>query len=199
MGLANSVTVLVVDPCHVFLEGISTWLRSDGFHVHCLGSVSSGSQLGRSDLVIIGPHIEPPENFKLCHIICQDYPQTKVVLLSLLAADMIIQADAAASGAWACLPRDTERNNFIIKIHHVLEGHLLFSPKALQGHVDELTPREQDVLRYLAQNLTNAAIAACLCLSKATVSNHLANINRKLGVTNRQDALQRARRRGWVD
>jgi serine/threonine protein kinase/DNA-binding NarL/FixJ family response regulator len=62
----------------------------------------------------------------------------------------------------------------------------------------ELTPREMEVLRLLAQGLTNKELAHTLDLSPRTVNFHLSNIYSKLGVNSRTEAVVYALRRGWV-
>ena len=60
----------------------------------------------------------------------------------------------------------------------------------------ELTPREGDVLEYLARGLDNAQIAAHLALSEKTVRNHITRVFDKLGVENRSQAIVLARNLG---
>jgi DNA-binding CsgD family transcriptional regulator len=62
----------------------------------------------------------------------------------------------------------------------------------------ELTPREVEVLRWLAEGLSNKAIAAALGVSPRTVNFHLDNLYSKLGVTSRTEAVLAALRQGWV-
>ena len=67
-----------------------------------------------------------------------------------------------------------------------------------EGHADDFTTREREVIRLIAQGATNADIAARLQLSTATVKFHITNIMRKLGVTNRTAAARAATQRGLV-
>jgi DNA-binding CsgD family transcriptional regulator len=62
----------------------------------------------------------------------------------------------------------------------------------------ELTPREVEVLRWLAEGLSNKAIAAALGVSPRTINFHLDNLYSKLGVTSRTEAVLAALRQGWV-
>jgi DNA-binding NarL/FixJ family response regulator len=67
------------------------------------------------------------------------------------------------------------------------------------GAFDEpLTPRELDVLRLLAEGLSNKGIAERLAISDQTVKFHVAAIYGKLGAANRADAVRRAVRRGLI-
>ena len=65
--------------------------------------------------------------------------------------------------------------------------------------VEPLTPREIDVLRWLALGLPNKGIAARLGISDQTVKFHVAAIIAKLAAVNRTDAVRRAARRGLID
>jgi len=67
-----------------------------------------------------------------------------------------------------------------------------------EGHGEEFTTREREVIRLMAQGATNADIAARLQLSTATVKFHITNIMRKFGVTNRTAAARAATQRGLV-
>jgi DNA-binding CsgD family transcriptional regulator len=65
-------------------------------------------------------------------------------------------------------------------------------------HPGELTTREAEVLRLVAEGLTNAQIAEALVLSPLTINAHLRSIFNKLDVTTRTAAVHRAAERGWI-
>jgi len=64
--------------------------------------------------------------------------------------------------------------------------------------VDDLTPRERDVLRALALGRSNRDIAATLEIGEETVKTHVGNLLGKLGVANRAQAIVQALKRGLV-
>jgi two-component system, NarL family, nitrate/nitrite response regulator NarL len=66
------------------------------------------------------------------------------------------------------------------------------------GSLDELTPREMDVLRLLAQGLSNRKIAAQLAVSERTVKYHVSAILAKLEAANRTEAVMRAIEQGLI-
>jgi DNA-binding NarL/FixJ family response regulator len=85
-------------------------------------------------------------------------------------------------------------------------GELGLSPQAtahLIGHLTDPEPllsgREVEVIRLVAQGLSNRAIATTLFLTEATVKTHLIRLYRKLGADNRTSAVSQAVRRGLVD
>ncbi len=64
------------------------------------------------------------------------------------------------------------------------------------GVIEGLSPRENDVLRMLAEGLTDREIAAALIISPRTVETHVSNVLHKLNVRNRAEAAQRYRESG---
>ena len=69
---------------------------------------------------------------------------------------------------------------------------------ARRDHLDQLSERENEILRLVAQGLTNQAIADRLVISLTTVKTHVGNIFLKLGVKNRTQAIARAESRGLL-
>jgi len=66
------------------------------------------------------------------------------------------------------------------------------------GGIDDLTPREMDVLRLLAQGLPNRKIGEHLSINERTVKYHVAAILAKLEAANRTEAVMRAIERGLI-
>ena len=121
------------------------------------------------------------------------------------------------AGANGYLPRDPSLAELRRTVQLVAAGQMPASPEmafALFSRLAELararrrtaaleslllTPREMDVLRLIAEELPNRAIAQRLSLSFHTVKNHVQNIFKKLDVTRRVEAVDHARRQGWLD
>jgi DNA-binding NarL/FixJ family response regulator len=121
------------------------------------------------------------------------------------------------AGAHGYLPRDASLVELKRTVHLVAAGHMAATPEmafALFSRLAELararrrtnaletavlTARELDVLRLIAAGLANRDIAEKLSLSFHTVKNHIQNLFKKLDVTRRTEAVERARRQGWLD
>jgi DNA-binding NarL/FixJ family response regulator len=88
---------------------------------------------------------------------------------------LIESVRAAMSGDMLVSPQVTVR----------LLSHLRHDASRSPLPAQQLTPREADIARHVAQGKTNAEIAACLFISPGTVKTHLANISDKLGIRNR--------------
>ena len=71
-------------------------------------------------------------------------------------------------------------------------------PVALPAMIEDLSLREAEVLRYLAEMLSTAEIAAAMFISVNTVRTHIRSILRKFGVSRRNQAVRRARERGLL-
>lgn len=65
--------------------------------------------------------------------------------------------------------------------------------------IEPLTPREMEILQFLAQGMTDPEIAARLIVSTRTVRSHNSRMYSKMGVANRTQAVLVGQRRGWVD
>jgi DNA-binding NarL/FixJ family response regulator len=143
-------------------------------------------------------------------------PDTKIVAYGLEPThDLVVQWIEA--GAHAYLPFDASLPELRRTVQLVAAGEMPTSPEmafALFSRLAELararrrtnvletlvlTSRELAVLRLIAEGLGNRAIAERLSLSFHTVKNHVQNIFKKLDVTRRIEALDHARRHGWIE
>ena len=134
----------------------------------------------------------------------RSYPDTSLVVLanSPTAADF---NQMLSYGATACLSKETEARDVISAIHLAARGmHVLPQVEVAHGGdpvrirgVDQLTPREGQVLEQLQVGATNAEIAERLAIGVETVRTHARKIYRKLGIASRRE-LARLERQGLV-
>jgi DNA-binding NarL/FixJ family response regulator len=134
----------------------------------------------------------------------------KVVILTTFDVDEHVYA-ALRAGASGFLLKDAPARDLVQAIHVVAAGDALLAPSVTrrlitafsrserQGRSEklaDLTPREAEVLKLLAEGLSNAEIAAHLYLGEATVKTHVARVLTKLGVRDRVQAVVVAYRSG---
>jgi two-component system nitrate/nitrite response regulator NarL len=137
-------------------------------------------------------------------------PDTKIVMLTVSDSerDMI---DALARGAAGYLTKDLNPEALLRALRGTQQGELAMSRRHAArvmrhfieaarkgrsgnaGGLEGLSPRENDVLRMLADGLTDREIAQALVISPRTVETHVSNILHKLGVRKRAEAAQRYR------
>ncbi|WP_327209306.1 response regulator transcription factor [[Kitasatospora] papulosa] len=137
----------------------------------------------------------------------------KIITLTTFDLDEYVY-DALTAGADGFLLKDTDPDEILRAVHLVAAGSAMLHPTAARhlldryhatnhpqavaarGRVDQLTPRERDVLGLLAQGDTNADIANQLNMRESTVKTHVSRILAALDVTNRVQAALLARDAG---
>jgi DNA-binding NarL/FixJ family response regulator len=117
------------------------------------------------------------------------------------------------SGVRAILSRESSQDDILSAIYAAYDGLVLLSPPAAESLAavygdepleveaklsEEITSRETDVLRMLAQGLVNREIAARLGISEHTVKFHISSILDKLGASTRTEAVTLGIRRGLI-
>ncbi|MFJ6797265.1 response regulator [Streptomyces sp. NPDC091268] len=134
----------------------------------------------------------------------------KIITLTTFDLDEYVY-NALAAGADGFLLKDTDPAEILRAVHLVAAGSAMLHPTAARrlidryhhsgrpqaaaarARVDQLTPREQDVLSLLARGDTNADIATALGMRESTVKAHVSRILTALDVTNRVQAALLAR------
>lgn len=133
-------------------------------------------------------------------------PEVAVLALSESNADVRVLA-ALQAGARGCLPKTATGAELLEAARGVVAGESILHPAAttalleqLRGDTtrESLTPRESEVLRYIAAGQTNKAIALKLGISEHTVKFHLSSAMSKLGAASRAEAVATAIRRGLI-
>ena len=128
-------------------------------------------------------------------------PETKIVVLAT-PADRQVVHEILVAGADAYVAKTARADDMVAAVRQTFDGSVFMAPAELlasrppaaaleplvEAKLDELTPREKEILRLMAEGLTNVQLARMLWLSEQTVKFHLSNIYRKLGVANRTEA-----------
>jgi len=146
-----------------------------------------------------------------------DLPPTPVseaaIVLLTKASDGRSVSRLLRSGVRAILPRASESDELLSAIYAAYDGLVLLStpiaenlaaiygdflPEAEEDLSEEITARETDVLRMLAQGRVNKDIAARLGISEHTVKFHISSILAKLGASTRTEAVTVGIRRGLI-
>lgn len=132
------------------------------------------------------------------------HPSTQVIILTTYDDDESILA-ALRAGARGYLTKDSGAEEIARAVALVRAGRAMMDP-AVQARLvdrlqaeperkllpDDLTPREAEVLRLIAEGLSNAEIAGRLFVSEATVKTHINNVFSKIGVRDRAQAVRYA-------
>ncbi|MBD0349003.1 MAG: response regulator transcription factor [Thermoleophilia bacterium] len=216
-GAADRPRVLIVDDHDLFRTGLRNLLEDQELEV--VGEASSGHEAivrvreDAPDVVLMDINMPGMSGVEATREIARVSPLTRVVVLSISDNDGDV-IDAVLAGACGYLLKDSSIDELLRGIQAASVGDSLISPqiaaKVLQrlratgsrepaaGVQTDLSERELDVLKLIANGKDNAQIAAELHISPKTVKNHISNILMKLQIENRIQAAVYAVRRGIV-
>jgi two-component system nitrate/nitrite response regulator NarL len=206
--MSAPVKVMLVDDHTLFRRGLAELLEGrDGIRVIAeTGDPEDAPRLVREhtpDVAIIDLNMAPQGGLALIRRLRDEgWKGTSIVLtVSDAEEDM---ADALASGARGYLLKDMEPDQVVDAVRRALRGETVVAPAmtlklvdllhpkrgaaARESLLESLTAREQEILGYLAQGLTNKAIARTLDISHETVKLHVCKILTKLKLSSRVEA-----------
>ncbi|HXH86765.1 MAG TPA: response regulator transcription factor [Nitrospira sp.] len=204
----HPVRVLIVDDSELVRLGLRTMLGSYSA-VQVVGeaesvamAVSSCQEL-KPDLVLMDIRLPDGNGIDACRQILSLRPLTRVLVLSSMVTDSLVQ-EAIAAGAHGYLLKDIDGQGLVSAILDVAAGKSILDPAvtrrvmqlmktgqnlaAGRERFESLSPQEQRVLALVAEGLTNKEIAAELKLSEKTVKNYLSNLFDKLQISRRSQA-----------
>jgi len=213
------IRILICDDQVIVCEGLQVIIEAYP-DLSVVGIAHNGeeavalAQQHQPDVVLMDLKMPVLNGIQATKIIRERFPQIKVIALTTFDADEWV-FDAIRAGASGYLLKDNPRDTLIKAIRETVEGKAHLDP-AVAGKVldqfasasvpminqellDQLSEREQDVLKLIAQGMTNAEIAEKLFISKGTVSNYVSTILEKLDVADRTQAAVLALRHGLVD
>ena len=214
----ESLRVLIVDDHDLFRTGLRNLLEEQA--VEIVGEAASGAEAVKAvrelapDVVVMDLNMPGMGGVEATRHISSIAPLTRVVMLTISDQDSDVM-DAILAGACGYLLKDASIQDLMAGIASAARGESLISPhiaaKVLQRVratserpeiADtiraELSDREIEVLKLIANGKDNAVIAAELHISPKTVKNHISNILMKLQIDNRIQAAVYAVRSGIV-
>lgn len=215
----GSIRVLVVDDHDLFRAGMAS-LLSDEPGIEVVAQ-ASGGRMGvrlaaelRPDVVLMDMRMPDLPGSEATRQIVHQRPETRVLALTVASAETDVAA-ALQAGACGFLAKDTAIDSVVIAIRTAAAGAAWLSPKAARvvlqrmrasgsqtrrdlGRIDQLSPREREVLSLIASGKENSEIATELNISPRTAKNHVSNILTKLDLPSRLQAAVYAVRQGAI-
>jgi len=216
----SDIRVLVVDDQALIREGLQTLLElSAGINV--VGTAANGEEAvqlvgeTRPDVVLMDLRMPKCDGVEATRRITQTFPSVRVIVLTTYADDASILGSLEA-GARGYLTKDAGARDIQQAIRVVKAGDALLDPtvqlRLIQAYrqgparassrittPDDLTQREVEVLRLIAQGLNNQEIAGRLVVSEATVKTHINNIFSKAQLRDRAQAVVYAIHHGLAE
>lgn len=223
-----TIRVLLVDDQALIRDGLAIILNAQP-DIRVVGQAADGQEgieLARRlqpDVVLMDIKMPRKNGIQATREIKEILPHTPIIILTTYAEDELV-FDGVRAGASGYLLKDITRDALAEAVRGAVRGeaqidpavasqvlaefqrmaNVLRRPPAPAAAADlppmeDLTPREETILRLLTEGLTNAGIADRLGLSEGTVKNHVSEILSKLHANDRTHAVVLAIKRGLLD
>ena len=209
------IRVVVADDHGIVRSGVRMLLdQQEGMQV--VGEAEDGVEAvqcalkHRPDALVLDVSMPRMTGIQATHEIKQHLPDAAVVLLSM-HDDQRYFYEALKAGAAGYVLKRSADSQLVDAIRGALRGEPFLSPVAEEellrnwlseegeGSAGELTPRELEVVKLIAEAHTNKQIAQILNVSEKTVESHRGNVLAKLGMRDRVELVRYAIRRGLIE
>jgi NarL family two-component system response regulator LiaR len=214
--MEGAISVLIVDDHALVRAGVRAYLGTQP-DIEIVGEAESGQEAVEMvarhvpDVVLMDLVMPGMDGVEATHRIRAVSPRTQVVVLTSFHEDTSI-FPAIRAGALSYLLKDAGPEDVGAAVRRAARGESVLHPQvaarviqSVQHGSDrppnpyvDLTEREQEVLRLVADGLTNAQIAAALGIGEKTVKGHVSNVLGKLYLEDRTQAAVFAWREGFV-
>jgi len=201
------IKVMLVDDHRIVLEGLAL-LLAGAEDIEVVAQASDGAtalglfETEKPDVSIVDLRMRPMNGVELTEAMRRMVPDAKVILFPTYDTDVEIFRGFRA-GIATYLLKDIDSAHLLASIRSVAAGERIIQPDIavkLAEHIaaDALTPRQEEVLRHVADGKSNLEIAETIFISEGTVKAHVRAILRKLGARDRTQAMVVAIKRGLV-
>ena len=217
-GAAAEIRVLLVDDHAIERQGVRSLLDAQP-DIRVVAEAGDGLEAlplisqCHPDVVITETIMPRMNGLELTGQLLRRYPALKVLVLTRNdREDCVLRLVQAGAGGY--LLKTVDRVDLVAALRAVVRGGRVLQPPALEAVLDdylqrvrepsgrryavELTAREREVLKLIAEGNTNQDIAELLCLSRKTVETHRSNIMDKLDLHKVTDLVKYAIREGLV-
>ncbi len=212
----NPIRVLIADDHAIVRSGVRMLLEVEpDFDV--VGEAKDGHQAIalagqlQPDVVLMDIAMPGIDGLEATRQIKTHWPDIDVVVLTMHRSEEHF-FEMLKNGASGYLLKGAEPGDLIHALRVVAEGSVFIYPtmaqKLVQDYLNlsegegvmdpQLSPRENEILQLLIEGFTNKEIAEKIVVSLSTVHTHRTNLMKKLGLSNRHELIQYARKRGLL-
>lgn len=207
MSQFTKIRVLIVDDHSLVTEGLANIINYDPEMI-VVAQAEDGQQAieryreHQPDVTLMDLRMPRMAGVEAIIAICAEFKSARIIVLTTYDGDEDIYRGLRA-GAQGYLLKDAKPNELLNVIRIVHSGQQYVSPTVARKLVERmnnpvLSERELEVLRSMAQGLSNQDIATALHIGESTVKSHVTHILSKLGVDDRTQAVIVAVKRGLV-
>lgn len=203
-GTSSMIRILAVDDHALLRKGVAALVNAEP-DMKLIAEGSSGEEAiekfraHRPDVTLMDLQMPGLNGIEAIGRILTEFPDARVIVLTTYAGDaQVLRALRAGARAYVLKGHDRD---LIETIHAVMQGKKKIPAEVAAGlaeHAtdDELTEREIEVLRLIADGNSNKQIADRLCVAEATIKSRISNILSKLGASDRAHAVTIGLKRG---
>lgn len=215
--------VLLADDHDLVRDGLKPYIEKldEAVNIREAGTfeevVTKSDEEADPDIILLDLHMPGMQGLNSIPKVKDTYPTSPIVVISgHFDSDVI--SGSLEKGASGFIPKTTRGQSLLSALRLVLEGETYIPPALVSGEtgggagerlpgrpaafgqdnvLSKLSARETSILKLLIDGLTNKKIARELDLQEITIKVHLRNAYRKIGATNRADAVRIAFQHGW--
>lgn len=205
-------SVIIADDHTIVRDGIKA-LLSEQEDIVIIGEASNGSELFRllslttADIILLDISMPDLSGIEICERLRTDYPQIKVLILSMYTTEEYI-FNAIKAGAHGYLPKNISQPELLEAIRSISQGREYFNETIsniiLKSYINKaknaetendirehsLSKRELEVLRLFAEGFSNSEIGTRLFISPRTVESHKNHIMQKINLKSPVDLIK---------
>jgi len=215
----EKIKVLIADDHVLVREGLSSLIGGQP-DIEVVGEASDGTEVvsmaakERPDIVLMDITMPGSDGLAATQLIKQNNPDIKILILTMHEGDDFF-FESLNSGASGYFIKGGSSSELIWALHVVFHGEVFLYPtmakKLLSDYLqrksienepeiyNDLTNREKEILKFIAEGYTNQEIANTLFLSLSTVLSHRSHIMSKLGLRRPMELYKFALKRGFVN
>lgn len=195
-----NIKILIADDHQIFLDGLKSIL-SEAENIQIVGEANNGEMVldcldthsGLIDIAVLDIEMEGLDGIETARIIRNKYPQTKILVLSMYKKPQFI-LELMQLGISGYILKNKSKEHLIQALHQIKMGNTHFglevmnalanNPTINEPEAVELTEREIEVLKWIAEGLPAKNIADKLGIKETTVNTHKRNLRSKLDAPN---------------
>jgi len=214
--LNNKIRVLIADDHTIVRSGVRLLLEAET-DIEVVGEALDGKEALalveqlHPNVVLMDISMPGVDGIEATKKIITQWPETRILVLTMHRSDEYF-FEMITAGASGYVLKGAETNELIHALRVVAKGEVFLYPsmagKLVKGYLDSLdrskntlsnlSKREEEILRLLADGYTNKEIAEKLFVTPSTVHSHRSNLMNKLNLNSRRDLIQYARQKGII-
>lgn len=218
---SRKIRLLCVDDHAFLVEGLQARFNLEQ-DFECVGRLATADNLAnevkrtRAQIVLLDIEMPGPDPFDAVAELRRHNDQVQVIILSAYVRDHYIDS-AYKAGAWGYFSKSDEMDDIVAGIRKVASGEFALGPKVQErvqpikgvkrhdkhaapaSKLEQLTPREIEVLRLIGRGMSRTEIANTLSRSAKTIDGHREMIMKKLDIHDRGELVRYAIREGLVE